>query len=308
MMKVAALYGLFELRTTLRAIADELGCNTGPELLKQAANYLNPQYRSYTKAKLPALRGISDKHALPLYGEAFKAVAKADKTYTVDFHQKFAPVPWNGVGAYRPKAYIEKMIAESDNWSAGQCTHACGYGYLAGALTEGGHFDPKTGNQGVGIFLGGDYISDFLDKEKTKPNPASYPSYSVDSVDGGTSQGSSPIALARLLTLLADKQLFGGNAAVNDEMLDVMAKAVANRHVFITRGKDAQSFVVTHTKLGHAPKAGAERYSECSILEHNSGKRFVVVWLNLRWDPDLPYHELDAFSAAINLAIEEYLS
>jgi hypothetical protein len=311
MIKIAALYGVYELRTTLRAIAAELGCNTSTnELLKQAARHLDPQIIDYTKKKLPALAGIARTHTVPKYDMAFHVVARPDKTFTVDFRDAFAPRPLTE-GTYQPKGHVEAMIAVSNNYSAGQCVHACGYGYLEGALAEGGHFEPRTGQKGVGIWLGGDYISDFLPPEKAgdkrKPNPASYPTYQIEFAEGHTSQGSTALHCARLLTLLADKQLFGGNPDANEGMLDVMTKAVISGEVYVTRKSRDLHFKVLQTKLGHFPLKGTERYSECSILEHDSGKRFVLVWLNLLWG-DEPYDELDAFSHAIRDAMEAYLA
>lgn len=65
-------------------------------------------------------------------------------------------------------------------------------------------------------------------------------------------------------------------------MLALLARAVAVPEVFIDRASPPLHFTVTHTKVGLGPlKAGPDVSSEGSILVHDSGKKFVVVWQNL---------------------------
>jgi len=273
MIKVAALYGLFELRNTLRDIAKELGSNTSiSELLADAANYLNPKIMA-NLSHLPALKGIGKKVAVPQFAEAFKPVALSPNLgFTVEFASAFAP---EIAGPTKePVGHIEKMIVVSNNTSAARCTHACGYGYLNGAIASAGFFEP---GKGLGLWLAGDY----LDTQEI----AKYPYYRINSDnDGMVAQASSPLHLARLLTLLHDGVLFGKNAGANAEMLKVLAKAAVYPEVYIDRGSGVD-FTVTHNKLGVADlkkeNGGYDVESECSIVTHNaSGRDFVVVWLN----------------------------
>jgi hypothetical protein len=65
MIKIAALYALYELRTTLRAVAKELGTKTSKrELLVVAARHLNAQIMK-DLPKLHALSGVARAQALP---------------------------------------------------------------------------------------------------------------------------------------------------------------------------------------------------------------------------------------------------
>lgn len=154
MIKIAALYALFELRATLRAIAAELGTSTSRStLLTEAKRYLDPFILSNVD-RLPALKGIKATPALavPEYDRTFKV--EGTGPFTVDFTTEFAMSPAPAAPRAKPTGHIEKMITVSDNGSAGRCTRACGYGYLNGALASAGFFEPSTG---LGLWLGGDY-------------------------------------------------------------------------------------------------------------------------------------------------------
>lgn len=257
LLKVAAMYSAFELRNTLQAIAQELGKRARPSnLLNLGAAYLDPLIMARVDA-ISALKGIQKTHALPRYGDAFEAVAATSaqqEALSVRFTAEF-------------NKHLEKMIAVSDNRSAAQCVYASGYGYLNAGLAAAGFFDEKTKK---GIWLAGDYVR-------------SYPYFRIPSEnDGPVAQGATTQQLARLYTLIHDGKLV--SAAASSEMLELLAKAVAVPEVFIDRAANI-NFKVTHTKVGLGPlkkeSGGDSVYSEGSILEHKSGRKFVVVWQNL---------------------------
>ena len=289
MVKVAALYGMFELRNTLRAIAKELGPDTSTsELLVDAANHLNPKIMANLPS-LPALDGITKKVAVPRFAEAFRPVALSPKPgFTVEFTNAFAPEA--GAPTREPRGHIEKMIVVSDNESAARCIHACGYGYLNGAVSSAGFYEPA---KELGLWLGGDYAG------------SSEGSYWIHSDSRGlVAQASSALHAARLLTLLHDGVLFGGSPTANAEMLRVLAKAAAYPdQVHITHG--SVDFTVTHNKLGYATLGGQLINSECSILQHHaSGRKFVVVWLNY---VKSGAHGFDAIAHVVRDTINAYL-
>ena len=155
---------------------------------------------------------------------------------------------------------------------ASECVHGAGYGYLNGALTAAGFFDPKTNK---GLWLAGDYVR-------------KYPYLRIPSAnDGLVAQGATSIELARFYTLLYDGKLV--DAASSLEMLELLKKAVAVPEVFIDRAANI-NFKVSHTKVGLGPlkpdNGGHSVYSEASIVEHASGRKFVVVWQNLIYGED----------------------
>lgn len=254
LLKVGAMYAAFELRAVLQHIAAELGAEVSTaDLLAAAAAYLNPKILAKA-ATLPGLKGVQPAHALPQYAAAFEMAPHVQgAASTVRFTSALV-------------GHLEKMIAISDNRSAAQCVHASGYGYLNGALTDAGLFDPKTEK---GIWLAGDYIQ-------------GYPYFRIKSAnDGMVAQAATSIQLAHLYALIHDGQLV--NAGSSTEMLALLAKAVAVPEVFIDRAANL-NFKVTHTKVGLGPlkseNGGASVYSECSILEHVSGRKFIAAWQN----------------------------
>lgn len=278
LLKVAAMYAIFELRKTLQAIADELGPGArAVDFFKRSAEYLDPKIIAGAAA-IPALAGIKRSQALPRYTDAFEVTR---------------PSPQQALQVRLTSAisgHLEKMIAVSDNRSAATCVHASGYGYLNGALTAASFFDARSNR---GIWLAGDYIR-------------KYPYFRIPSEnDGLVAQGATSLQLARLYTLIFDGKLV--DAASSAAMLELLAKAVAVPEVFIDRAANL-NFKVTHTKVGLGPlkaeNGGHSVYSEASILEHASGRKFVAVWQNLifgdaGFDPigSVVRRTLDAFLA-----------
>lgn len=196
----------------------------------------------------------ADAHALPKYASAYVAFKLLDlqvfTTNQIDFH-------------------LQEMIESSVNASAAACIHAVGYGFLNGALEAAGLFDASTSN---GLWLAGDYTQ-------------TYPAYRVPTVnDKDGAQNATVIALARLYTAIADRRLVGPRSC--EKMLALFALAVAKPECWIDAGLSSD-FKVTATKVGLGPlKSKTDVYSECSIIQHDSGLQFVVAWQNLQWVRD----------------------
>ncbi|HZU82734.1 MAG TPA: hypothetical protein VE987_07450, partial [Polyangiaceae bacterium] len=270
LVKVAAMYAAFELRGTLRAIAQELGGSVAPaDVLSKAGSYLNPRIMGRIKT-IPPLRGIDREHAVPRYTKAFQ-VAGGD----VDFTPAF-------------KDSLKQMISVSSNADAASCIHGCGYGYLNGALASAGFFDPSTT---TGLWLAGDYVHQ-------------YPYFRIPSVnDGQIAQGATVFSLATLFTLLFDRTLV--DSASSDEMLTLLTTSVAAGEVYITRASGLD-FTVTNGKLGLGPlKSGGDVCSEAAILQHTSGALFVAAWQNFTYrDPD----GFDPIAHVVRDTIDGYLA
>lgn len=278
LLKVGAMYAAFELRGVLQSIAAELGPGLSTaDLLKAAAAYLDPKITTRVAA-IAELKGVQHSHALPAYAAAFELAPHgpgAAAANTVRFTSAMAE-------------NLEKMIAISDNRCAAQCVHASGYGYLNGALADAGFFDPKTER---GIWLAGDYISQ-------------YPYFRIKAVnDGMVAQAATTNQLAHLYALLFDGHLVSSGASA--EMMALLAKAVAVPEIFIDRAANL-NFRVTHTKVGLGPlkaeNGGYSVYSECSILEHTSGRKFVAAWQNFVFKDGF-----EPIAYVVRDTIEEYL-
>jgi hypothetical protein len=256
LVKVAAMYACFELRKTLRSVAQEIGTSApASSVLSRAATYLDPRIYAGVSG-LPALRGVARQHAVPKYSYAFTAAA-GGASASIDFSPAVT-------------GNLRQMISISSNSDAGACVHSAGYGYLNGALAAAGFFDPSTA---VGLWLGGDYAHQ-------------YPYYVVQSVnDHAVAQAATVLSLARLFTLLADHTLVDSGSS--GEMLDLLTTSVAAGEVYITRASFPLGFTVTHGKLGLGPlKTGTLVCSEAAIVRHRSGARFVVAWQNFVWGDD----------------------
>ena len=187
------------------------------------------------------------------------------------------------------------MISISDNDSAGACVHGSGYGYLNGTLASAGFLDPGTNN---GIWLAGDY--------KEKGAKDKYPAFRIPCMnDTTTAQGATALQLARLFTLMNDGTLVG--ALSSGEMLDLLTTSVAAGEVYSTRGQRV-NFTAVHAKLGRGQlnNAGSDNgkdvLSEAAILEHSSGRRFAVAWLNLIWGSSW-----EPVSLTLSRTFDEYL-
>jgi len=266
LIKIAAMYAAFELRATLRSIANELGGSARPsDVLKQASDYLDPKIMAKV-ATLSPIAGVSPGFALPRYASTFDVIPKSGVPgFTVNFSSRY-------------QTALEKMIGPSSNNDAASCVHGVGYGYLNGSLAAGGFFDPGTKN---GIWLAGDY--------QDPDRPGKYPAFRIPcGNDVDTAQGATALQLARLMALLWDKRLVGPGAS--SEMLALLTLPDAGER-YSELGAST-NFKVMHVKIGFGAldptKGGGKVLSEGSIVKHlASGRVFATGWLNLpNWDGD----------------------
>lgn len=280
LLKVAALYAVFELKKTLEEVAKAAGAEgDGPSVLAAVAQALKPAILEQARA-LPALRRVTDSDALPDHASLFD-VARPRRGPGLD-------VSFSAATAER----LRHMIAVSDNEAATACIRGVGYGFLAGALTLGGFFDARAAR---GVWLGGGYT-------------ASGPRCEVPSVnDGLVAHATTVRDMARLYTLLADGQLV--DAPSSREMAALLTSSVAEREVFTNRGSFL-NFSVTHCKIGLGPlkpsNGGYDVYSEGSLLEHESGRRFVAVWQN--YVPSKAKYPFDHVAHVLRDAMQAYLN
>jgi hypothetical protein len=183
---------------------------------------------------------------------------------------------------------LRRMIAVSDNEAASWCIRGVGYGYLATWLVAAGLYDPRTH---AGIWLGGTYSGNDARAEVGSVN------------DGRVAQATTAVDMARLLTLIADRKLV--DAAASAEMASILTRSVAAREVFTNRASFL-SFTVTHAKIGLGPlKRGGNIYSEGSLIEHKSGRRFALVWQN--YVPTAGGYPFNAIGHVVDRTIETYL-
>ena len=291
LMKVAAMYTLFELRRTLRALATEMGVKVkAADFMKRADAYLSPQYYQWAK-KTAVMANIAFKHATPKLADAFTFTDGASGV-TVDFATSLtAPITYDAKQTATGGGYLGMMIYWSQTNGSFHCIRAAGYGTINGMLESAGLFD--RGAQ-QGIWLAGDY------EEAPYASGNKYPAYRIPSVnDGPSAQATTVVQMARLFALCFKGDLFG-DAAASAEMLAYLGgdsslrpagyathpnETWMDRSPTISDGP--RNFGVRYGKLGVGPGNNkGDLYSETSILQHRSSrKQFIFAWANFLPDP-----------------------
>jgi hypothetical protein len=311
MMKVAALYTLFELRNTVRAIAAELGSKATPsDLLTRAQSYLGPQYYRWASNNA-AMRGIAYRHAVPKLSSVFTCTAGSPNV-GVDFSPEFAAKLTYGSGdTVVSGGHIGRMTYWSQNLASAMCIRGCGYGAINGILANAGFFASQSG-----IWLAGDYEEQTQDKTGalTFASKDKYPAFRIPSQNdgppaspgsGNSAQATSAFQMVNLFALMFKAAqgpsppssgpvppLFG-DATSSAEMMNTYLSGDLGHpppsplpqgpnETWMNR-TSRRNYEVTNGKLGVGPlNSGGDVYSETSILlPLASSKKFVVSWVNL---------------------------
>jgi hypothetical protein len=253
LLKVAAMYAAFELRKA----ANE----TIASLQPAAADVFPTLHGAFDQAirdnRVPQLAALDEAFLLPRLEQVFEF---DPATATVNFSQGF----WNNLFA---------AIAEGNNAAAGACVHGLGFGYLTRAVADAGFFSPDSGN---GIWLCGDFGHGFPPQRIACVN------------DTPVAQATTALQMARLLTLMLDRQLVQDGVS-DDAMLTLLTQAILppRLHLFLNRDVSVQ-YVTLHSKIGLGPlNNGTQVASEGAIIRENStGHFFVVVFQNQRFIND----------------------
>ena len=253
MVKIAAMYAAFDLRSSADQLAIARGLTTWAQIEAALVSTFNPEIDVHTPgpiASSPTL-GPHDKRRKPSYSALLQRGSGPD--FIVDFTR----AQW---------AAFEDMMVQQHNAGAGVTIHALGYPYLDGKLTDDGFFDGVSN----GIWLAGDYVQQWPYARIACVN------------DRDTAQGTTTWQLASLLTLLADDQLVGPLSSRG--MKDLMARAGTFFHstsppIWPVGGR----FTATHGKVGIGPlKSGRTVFSESTIVTDNLRDiSFVAVWQNV---------------------------
>jgi hypothetical protein len=244
----------------------------------------DPQIRAAVP-RIAATRGITTDMLTPKYGSIF--VVNHAHPLTFDF----ATGPDDsddstGRPASTFYANLKRMIVGSHNNSAGATIRALGYNTINGALQSADFFRANTQN---GIWLAGDY--------------GLWTTVTVDTVnDQQSKQATTCQDMARLLALLNGDDLVLNDPAThpdtgNLEMGELLRLAVTDpgaRSLLIRPFEpNPAPFQVLRSKIGVGPLKGGGvcpdngvpgnrcTYSEAALVQHSSGRKFVVVWQNL---------------------------
>jgi hypothetical protein len=259
LLKVAAMYAAFELRKA----ANEMLADVQPaaaDVFATLRSEFDPVIRS---DRVPQLAGLADNFLLPSYEKVFafdRAIAK------VNFSQDFFSA-------------LFSAIADGNNVSAGTCIQRLGFGYLTKALAEADFFHPERASDpaaGDNIWLCGDFGNGFP--------PQRIPCLN----DTPVAQATSARQMARLFTLLFDKQLIADGVS-DDAMLNLLLQAILPPRVHLLLNRDTTvGYVTLNSKIGLGPlNSGPQVASEAAVLRENStGRSFIAVFQNQRFVND----------------------
>lgn len=253
--KVAVMYSAYALRDMVRRFATSTSANPA-NLFARLARDMDPAIGQASANIARSL--LLDEHRMPSYKDVFTVTPAA---LGLRAAVAFAP-PFDRA--------LEGMIVPSNNASAATCVHGIGYGFLNGALAEGGFFDPSS-DQGLWV------AGDFLGGKK-------YPYVRIASRnDGLVAQAGTTKDMAKLVALIMTDRVL--DPASCEEMRGRLARAARGIDTpWVTRTKIFRPRTITHNKLGLGPlKSGRNVRSEVSVYQSPVARerRYVVAWQNL---------------------------
>ena len=283
LLKVAAMYAAFQLRRSADQFARASRAASPTQLFSDMSASFDPVI-------LPAVAAVSS--------AAIPAALKVPK-YSILFDA--APLPRGGFTcSFKPafQSNLFNMIVNGDNTSSTTCVQQLGYGWINGALKEGGFFSTATNK---GIWLAGGFTGE----------TPTMPYVRLDSSnDGPVGQATTCFDMAKLYANLFPNPLV--DATNFGEMLPLLAGAATGPDVpWLTRSgiKPAGiGFTYTHDKIGlgelKATSGGGLVASEGAILNHSgTGKKFISVWQNTTNDTT----SLKVVSLVVDRTIKRFL-
>ncbi len=299
MLKLAALYAAYQLRVAVNDLAATLDVDrvkTAAQVFAELRNAFNKEILGAVPLINTHKPPIPDALKVPTYDVVFQATQE-DGRWVLDFHQLNSIKVQSGPFTASFTTHLNRMIVGSHNESAGVCVRSLGYSWINGVLQAAGFLDLSQPGQ-EGIWLAGDYENS--------------PTVEIQSVnDKLVKQVTTCYHMAWLLTELFDHQLVRNEAhpisgrTGNDEMLDLLGLAVMDHGAPSRFVLDKipgfgctvpAPFDVLQSKIGvgqlkvdprNPPTPGNCNTgrgcvsSEAAILQHSSGRKYVVVFENV---------------------------
>jgi hypothetical protein len=259
LLKVAAMYAAYELRSTVNNVARSTGAASAAELFERLAPL--DDLIDVAVPDLLTTPGLTRAMRVPKYAQIFSVIPLVDGGVAADFSHAF-------------EQHLRLAIIESSNASAAFCIKALGYSWINGALASGGFFFPGTRD---GIWLAGTFAGD-------------QPYARIPSInDEGVAQATTTFDMTNLYAHLLGRSLVvDGTGESSDRMLDLLAETHAGPEPSWMDGSRENPLrvgpvAITHTKIGVGPlKTGPNVFSEGSIVTHHgTGRQFIVVWQNV---------------------------
>lgn len=298
MLKAAAMYAGYQLRSAINELAPTLTDGTDKQVFDQVRSAFDAQIRAAVP-EIANTRGITTDMLTPKYETIFKITRGSSVSFD------FLVGPDDSTGTQPASTFfanLRRMIVGSHNDSAGATIRALGYNTINGALQSGGFFRSNTHN---GIWLAGDYNQ--------------WPVVTVNSVnDQQVKQATTCMDMARLLVLINDDNLVRDEPPAhadsgNLEMQSLLRQAVddTGAPTLLKRGTSPPSnFDVLQSKIGVGELKGGScqdtnrnrcTYSEVALVQHTSGRRFVVCFQNLVYLSATPNSWSDGISNVVKV-------
>jgi hypothetical protein len=253
LLKVAAMYAAFDLRSSADLLLRNEGLTTWAELKQRLDDEWTPDIAARTPDRIRNATGLpaAQRTRPPVYANVLRTGEDADGNPAVVFTKRIDDA-------------LDDMIPGAHNPGATTIIRDLGYPYLNAKLADDGFFDGIE----TGVWLAGDYSGQA-------------PYVRIESVnDGAVAQATTALHLAALFTLMADGRLVGPQSS--EDMRTLLGRAggwfghtqpplLADGHL-----------LVTGSKVGVGPlKTGESVYSEGLFIHDNvRDLDFAVVWQN----------------------------
>jgi hypothetical protein len=266
LLKVAAMYAAFSLRTEARELAKPGAAPPGG--FKKPEDFFDALDKKFKPADAVAAIRNAGVGLKPRYSDILTVTGFSGGGLTVNFSPDFLD-------------HMRQMIIPSNNSSAGECIRRLGYAYINVKLMNGGFYDPDS-SPPKGIWLAADFVGGAR--------------IEIDSVnDGKSAQATTSRQMARLFSLIQLEQLIP-DVTSSLEMKAILREAQGVDSAWISRfGPRLFSFEGVKVGLANlkpnTPPKGPDVYSEGVLLKwsggpvplpHNLSGYIAVCWQNLR--------------------------
>ena len=252
LVKVGVLYAAYALQDMVRRYIALRSPKSAADLFKGLRTDMNGPIAQSTRL---ISGGAKSNQQVPTYKNVFAVTNLGGKLQI-----QFTP-------GYRDN--LKRMIVNSDNDAAGICIHGLGFGYLNGALEQGGFFDSTSK---TGVWAAGDFKHGWTAVRIPCENLA-----------GGTAQGATTDALARLMTVIVFGNVLDNRS--HFEMSKLLREAAHGTDPsFLSRPimGHLREDQVLHAKIGIGEDPDV--LSEAELLKGvgaKPGKSYMVAWQNV---------------------------
>jgi hypothetical protein len=323
--KVAAMYAAFQLRRRVNDLAATLTFTEAGDVFREIHATFDHQFdNALDLLRLgPQGKKISRSMRVPNYEKIFTPT-RSGSTFTFDFRADAAQPKLDFAG------HLLKMIADSDNTSAGFCVQALGYGCINGTLERAGFFDPSPTVE-RGLWLAADYLGGFPTQEAALGiAPRAKVRINTDN-DGPVGQAATSFQVARLLTLIHDDKLIDTGGGPTPDSANLEMQALLRRGVSghaptrFSRVTPSPRFTVLQSKIGVGelkgglcsdvtrPDGTVIRAHDCvtseaAILQNTIGGKtaeFALVYQNMK-TPAIP--QIGRLANLVQQTMDRYMT